>query len=59
MGFAIVGGVGLGLAISKGLTELMGGHIYVNSEPGKGSVFCFALPIQNEHPNNKCPVFEK
>ena len=53
------GGVGLGLAISKGLTELMGGHIYVNSEPGKGSVFCFALPIQNEHPNNKCPVFEK
>jgi len=38
------GGMGLGLAISKGIIELMGGTIRFKSEPGKGSSFFFTLP---------------
>ena len=40
------GGTGLGLTISKGLIELLGGEIQVGSSPGGGSRFHFTLPMQ-------------
>ncbi|MFW6095345.1 MAG: ATP-binding protein [Bacteroidota bacterium] len=48
-----VDGTGLGLSIAKGLLDLMGGKIWVESEVEKGSTFYFTIPLkkakQNQH----------
>jgi signal transduction histidine kinase/HAMP domain-containing protein len=39
-------GTGLGLAISRYLVEAHGGKMWLKSEPGKGSIFKFMLPLR-------------
>jgi CheY-like chemotaxis protein len=48
----ITEGSGLGLTISKGLVDLLGGKIRVESETGKGSAFFFTIPVEKEFENH-------
>ncbi len=43
------GGTGLGLSLTRDLTDLMHGEITVQSEPGKGSAFRVRIPLGKDH----------
>ena len=44
------GGTGIGLALARELSQAMGGSVWAESQPGKGSVFFLRLPAQERSP---------
>jgi len=46
-------GAGLGLSIVRAYVDLLGGEVWLDSQPGKGSVFYFTLPYERATENKK------
>ena len=51
-------GTGLGLAVTRHLVELHGGHLEASSSPGEGSSFSFTLPVAEEGAADSSPDLE-
>ena len=54
---AVIPGIGLGLTITRLLTQIMGGELTVSSIPGAGSRFCVRLRLSEAlHPQKPAPI---
>jgi signal transduction histidine kinase/CheY-like chemotaxis protein/HPt (histidine-containing phosphotransfer) domain-containing protein len=53
------GGTGLGLALTKNLSEMMGGRVWLESEPGAGSTFHATVVIPSHHSHSSHAAFRQ
>lgn len=49
------GGTGLGLALVRQIAQLHQGEVFVESQPGQGSVFALNLPLDSSLIDSRCP----